>query len=55
MGAEDRDLLQAKYLEGQTVKEIAHTQQISEHAAESRLRRARERFALAYQKRINPN
>lgn len=54
MDTQDRDLLQAKYLKDQTVKQIAHARQISEHAAESRLRRARDRFALAYKKHINP-
>ena len=49
----DRDLLRAKYLDGQGVRDIAQAHQITEHAAESRLRRARQRFAQAYEQRIN--
>lgn len=45
MTVEDRSLLEAKYLDAKTVKEIAQAYQISEHAAESRLWRARERFS----------
>ncbi len=50
MDTEDRTLLEAKYLDAKTVKDIAQLYQISEHAAESRLRRARERFAAACEK-----
>ncbi len=50
MSAKDRALLEAKYLDGKTIKDIAETFQISEHAAESRLRRARDRFTATYKK-----
>jgi len=43
-----RSVLEAKYMSGQTVKQIAQTNQISEHAAESLLRRAKEKFTQIY-------
>ena len=43
-----RSVLEAKYMSGQTVKQIAHTNQISEHAAESLLRRAKDKFTQIY-------
>jgi len=43
-----RSVLEAKYMNGQTVKQIAHTNQISEHAAESLLRRAKGKFTQIY-------
>jgi len=43
-----RSVLEAKYMSDQTVKQIADTNQISEHAAESLLRRAKDKFAQIY-------
>lgn len=43
-----RCVLEAKYMSGQTVKQIAFMNQISEHAVESLIRRAKEKFTQTY-------
>jgi RNA polymerase sigma-70 factor (ECF subfamily) len=43
-----RSVLEAKYMSGQSVKQIAQANQISEHAAESLLRRAKSKFTQIY-------
>lgn len=43
-----RSVLEAKYMAGQSAKQIAHTHQLSEHAAESLLRRAKGKFTQIY-------
>ena len=53
LNKQDRSVLEAKYLDAKTFTEIAQEHQISEHAAESRLRRAKARFAEAYERHQN--
>lgn len=43
-----RSVLHAKYIEGQSVKQIAQANQTSEHAAESLLRRSKDKFTQIY-------
>jgi len=43
-----RCALENKYMSGHTVIQIAHANQISEHAAESLIRRAKDRFTQIY-------